>query len=430
MSQQTIYEEYGVTWHGFLVNEANVDTKKSNNNSSISFFDVFGSDSLLVNLFKPENYEALVNHIKTVPIKTKEEYEEIVNNIDDYAMLLQIYTRMIFIIQKYLYGDNNDIKKVIPYNIGYVTHLLANKLGTVMSMTYTTSVLCNNVLDVDVNVYHDEEDKYYGDDIKFIMTGEFCEVWFYKIHVEIEKKIGQSMYEYIRLSRSSKYGHDEVIDFFRKLNNSIVDITKIMMDLQLLCSSDQFYNVIRLYLKGYEDVTIEDTDIVLNCMGGSGAQNCFTQVLDNLLEINHDKTHEEEYLLGVRKYMTKKNRKLLEDMQYFPRIKNFIGSVNKDKMVLLKLYDEIVSNYAHFRKVHLGIVHKYIKKSIGTGGTTPDVFLGNIIKRTNDKKIFRNKSSVIMTKEQKNESFLNMKYVVFTMLFAGTIAYYFNSYGY
>lgn len=341
-------------------------------------------------------------------------YNEDEYKIDSFEkdVIKTLYSTMSFICHKYIWGCGHKNYKVsIPKEIGILWHQSAEMLGLPMVLTHASVDLYNwrNVNDIvdfekiTVENFHQEiESRYtfYHD-----KQEKMWEQGFYLPMVVIEGIGSQVLYDmYMIQHHIKKNNYNELILTLKKISLALENMTKVVNMVHILCDPEFFFDKLRIYLKGSEDVdffpkglTIEDYDHPpIKWNGGSAAQSSLIQCFDRVLTVEHQ-GHAKEFLENMLEYMPFRHRVFLNVLDGNLKIKSYIQTIHN--LELDKLYKECIKKLIKFRTSHFRLVHKFVIKFTqkkqkntnvhqdkGTGGTDPQSFLSQVIKNTRQSK--------------------------------------------
>lgn len=327
------------------------------NNNDIDFRKIY----INVENNLPENINIAKNNITTIK-----------NNIDMAIESLSIketeklYSVFSFITQKYIWGNGKDnYVQELPFHIGYIWFKLSEKLNIVCACSYASVILLNCNVE---NLKYD-----YSDDITLLLekitvynnlTNTEDEINFYKIHMAIEIVGGKLIH--LLKNMSSSMSEEEFEKLLRTTLNFLKISTKILKTMYAVCKIDVFWNKIRIYLGGFDNLDffpnglrVSMTDIVLNGAGGSGAQSTLIQLCDKLFEITHENVHANNIINKMRIYMPHDDKQFLDNS---PSFKKIYEQYNNDNIT--QLYNDCILSLKTFRSAHVHLVHKYIVENL------------------------------------------------------------------
>jgi indoleamine 2,3-dioxygenase len=264
-------------------------------------------------------------------------------------------------------------------------------------------------------------------------TGTSSESWFYLISAAIEARSTYILP--LLLSCLHAVRDDNVAGLtsdLRSLALEIVEMGALLQKMNTECDPDVFYNSIRPYLAGwnnmspaglpygviYEGTTpfhtnpphpVDWTTGYRTYAGGSNAQSALVQALDIVMGIDHRPTGEKqdiggggvpppkkhEFIKEMRAYMPGPHRRFLEALSRVSNLRDFVTEC-VDGEELREAYDACLAGLRRFRDIHIQIVSRYIlvpsgkvavKKpnpggETGTGGTQLIPFLKQVREET------------------------------------------------
>lgn len=268
-------------------------------------------------------------------------------------------------------------------------------------------------------------------------TGTPSESWFYLISAAIEARsafIIPLLLSSLHAVRNGNISH--LTTDLRSLAVEIVEMSSLLQKMNSECDPDIFYNSIRPYLAGWNNMSpaglpygvIYEGTIPSHAnlshpidwktgyrtyAGGSNAQSALIQALDIVMGIDHRPTGEKkdaggegvpppkkhEFIKEMRGYMPGPHRRFLEDLTRVSNLRDFISSYPEcaEGEELREAYDACLAGLRRFRDIHIQIVSRYIlipsrKTSVkkngnlggetGTGGTQLIPFLKQVKEET------------------------------------------------
>lgn len=267
-------------------------------------------------------------------------------------------------------------------------------------------------------------------------TGTPSESWFYLISAAIEAR-STIILPLLLSSLHAVRSHDVSLltSHLRSLAIEIVEMGVLLQKMHSDCDPAIFYNSIRPYLAGWNNMTtaglphgviyegtkrfhanpphpIDWSTGYRTYAGGSNAQSALIQALDIVMGIDHRPTGEgkdtggqgipppkkHEFIREMRGYMPGPHRRFLEDLSRVSDVREFISGYPAGIMgdELREAYDACLAGLRRFRDIHIQIVSRYIllpsakttvKKAnpggeTGTGGTQLIPFLKQVREET------------------------------------------------
>lgn len=239
----------------------------------------------------------------------------------------------------------------------------------------------------------------------FTFTGSKDEAWFISIHVAIEKICGEALYAAFQALHCTNSGKIESLSqLLKNIVHALSEATQTLQKMKERCNPDYFYNIIRLYLKGWEtiksihndkEVTGVSFDLESNgeetvyhdFRGTSGAQSSILPSLDVLMGVKHQT---EPVLQIFKEYMPWEHQLFISFMQR-SKLKEFVMASKCDH--LIKDFENVIQSISLFRNQHFALVKNFLIKPasqlgiephsiIGTGNTRVDDYLEKRIQQT------------------------------------------------
>jgi indoleamine 2,3-dioxygenase len=274
-------------------------------------------------------------------------------------------------------------------------------------------------------------------------TGTPSESWFYLISAAIEARSAYLLPLLLSSLHAVRAGHVvHLTADLRSLALEIVEMCVLLQNMHEKCEPDVFYNSIRPYLAGWNNMApaglpygviyegtrpfranpphpIDWTTGYRTYSGGSNAQSALIQALDIVMGIDHRPTGEKndsfagegvpphkkhDFITEMRGYMPGPHRRFLEDLSLVSNLRDFVTSYPStlEGQTLKEAYDACLAGLRHFREIHIAIVSRYIliparKSSMtavkklnpggetGTGGTQLIPFLKQVREETTER---------------------------------------------
>lgn len=267
-------------------------------------------------------------------------------------------------------------------------------------------------------------------------TGTSSESWFYLVSAVIEARstfILPLLLSGLHAVRSGNISH--LTADLRSLATEIVEMGVLLQKMHSECDPNVFYNLIRPYLAGWNNMSpaglpygviyegtsrfeanpshpVDWNTGYRTYAGGSNAQSALIQALDIVMGIDHRPTGEKkdaggegvpppkkhEFIKEMRSYMPGPHRRFLEDLTRVSNLRHFVSSYPESQAgdELREAYDACLVGLRRFREIHIQIVSRYIllpssktnvKKAhpggeTGTGGTQLIPFLKQVREET------------------------------------------------
>lgn len=303
------------------------------------------------------NFRELVHKL---PKESPDYYLDMIKD-KNYSEIKKIYNVFTFICQKYIWCNGlDDRAQSLPYSIGLIWYFCGKDRVVRPVSTYDALILNNWKL-----VNENEPMSIENLEVLNSITGLEDEKHFYKIHILIEnagRKFINDILCYEEIFKSDEL----ILQFFDETYNMLQDCISILTEMLSGCDPNVFWNVIRIYLSGFEKeklfpngLHIEGTHIYLKHKGGSGASSPLIQAIDLFFGVEHNTPHGSELVDDMRKYMSFKHRDFLKNVekQEFT-LDEYVSTCDNDKIIAS--YNKCLEKLQKFRRVHVAIVHKYI----------------------------------------------------------------------
>lgn len=296
-----------------------------------------------------------------------------------------------FLGHAYVWGEPNPIE-AIPANIAVPWCEIARRLGRPPILSYASYAL-NNWTRVNESEPIELGNIYLNQNF----LGGADEEWFIMIHIDIEAKAGPAIAKLVRAHNFLNM--EKVVDektITQYLNDAAIHMQAIHDTLKRTtewCDPYIYYNRVRPYIHGWKNNPVYPDGIAYDGMnmfagqkfqfrGETGAQSSVIPTLDALLSVTHKDDPLKEYLVEMRHYMPPKHRELMEEIEKYPAIKDFVEKrpgIREPNKNLETAYNKCVQIMNDFRTTHLEFAATYIHKqsstgdanstAVGTGGT-------------------------------------------------------------
>jgi indoleamine 2,3-dioxygenase len=304
------------------------------------------------------------------------------------GMLLYSYFASAYVHQKH-----ENVATHIPKEIAVPLVLLAGKVRRPPILTYASYCLTNWK-----NKFQVKEDGYVHndplvDDIELLQNFTAAykkdEDWFILIHVDIEWQARHAVETIMNFEPiykgDLKDQKEELIKDLCQVNGSLIKINQTMERMPENCRPDFYFNQVRPYIHGFDNVVYEDCfdNKPQSYRGETGAQSSIVPLVIAGLGIKHKDSTLTMHLDDMRNYMPANHRDAIARMEYF----NYLGetkssyadfAVNYRQAALevseLKdIYNSCVEEVYKCRNTHLMYAKSYIEDKVvdpkGTGGT-------------------------------------------------------------
>ena len=354
---KSICETYDLSeGHGFLGCEAyDMNNYPNFNKFLLVFLNLQSKDGLY--------FRSLVDDI-TKQHLSQAYFDDLVDSLD-YQFKKHVTSVFALICQKYVFGAGKDhIVHTVPFCIGYIWHKcsVARDLPTVVTLD---SLVLNNWRFIDPERGFELDNI----EIKSYPSSTDSESWFYKIHVAIEGTGGRMLTRMLLADEYTKTKADTMA-FLADFKVTLKAVTTILRKMKVGCTPFDFWNIVRLYLSGFENRTvfpkggarIEGTDIMLSYKGGSAAQSTLIQSFDTFFGVKYELKHAEDFLIEMQGYMPIKHREylhaLVDKREHGGSMRDIV--LRYDDAEVTEMYNVCLALLEDFRKVHVDIVHRYI----------------------------------------------------------------------
>lgn len=363
---------------------------------SLTLFKLSTTHGFLVSSFPPSvpTFSELLPHyeiVKSLNLKDHNIFDSIKNLPElDHTIFSNDYEQLELatLIHGMLvsaYYWNSEIPNIrIPQNIG-VPYYNFSKMLERPPILNTASIQMHNFKFIDLKT------NFHPDNLECIFTfsGTRDEEYFYLIPTYIEY-LGNPIIDAAFILFE---GIDNENDSNVKQALKIFDITIRKMRIALSLNYTRvnpkiFYHDFRPKLKSYEKGVIFEgiSENKHFYQGSSAAQSPIIKLIDAVFELNRSNT----YIVEMLKYLKREHRSFIESIDMI-RPHNL-----REKIIKLGAQEEwnkVVDEICRFRESHMRLAIHYInlpsqgKEHTGTGGTSIDQFLNNLIENTKKIKI-------------------------------------------
>ncbi|XP_036157564.1 indoleamine 2,3-dioxygenase 1 [Myotis myotis] len=357
----------------------------------------------------PYPYDAWISIAKNLPVLIKNdelraEVEKLpmlsIDDLQGHRLQRLAHLALGYITMAYVWGQGDDVRKVLPRNIAVPYCNLSEKLGLPPILVYADCVLAN---------WKKKDPSgpmtYENMDILFSFPGGDCGKGFFLISLLVEIEAASAIKVIPTIFKAVQNQDRDT------LQKALLDITsclqkalEVFHQIHEYVDPDLFFNVLRIYLSGWkgnakmpEGLLYEGFwDTPKMFAGGSAAQSSIFQCFDVLLGIQHssDEASSAEFLQEMRTYMPPAHQKFLHSLESKPSVREFVLSEGDDS--LQAIYNKCVDAMVSLRNYHLQIVAKYIviparqskntqpseepseSENKGTGGTDVMKFLKSV----------------------------------------------------
>lgn len=223
------------------------------------------------------------------------------------------------------------------------------------------------------------------------------EAWFILVHVDIEARAIQAIDSIIELM-SYKANWQLTPSYLVTrclvgIDESLKKINATMARMPEECSPDIYYNMVRPYIFGFNNVIYEDcfNNAPQTFRGETGAQSSIVPAVQMALGVVHVQSLLTRHLDDMRQYMPFEHREFLTKLHHdaFP-IRPYIAhlEVTNDQLLaeVKQRYNSCLTGLLQFRRTHLQYAIEYIQNRVenptGTGGTPYINWLSNLVSET------------------------------------------------
>ncbi|MBT5186554.1 MAG: hypothetical protein HOH19_03620 [Kordiimonadaceae bacterium] len=315
---------------------------------------------------------ALIREGKTrdVLLDIKQHDLSILSQDFDGRMLERAFQIYAHFANAYVWCENDNPTDHIPASVAVPLVYLCGLVGRPPILSYASTCLAN---------YKriDPEGDIVVDNITTIqkMIDIPDEIWFHKIHMEIENHAGRAINACIEAT--AMIANNDAI----ATEKALLKVPPVFESLSATfrrmfenCSPDTYYHTLRPYLFGFTDIVYQGVDAYgdkpMTFSGQSGAQSTVIPAFKAFLGIEHEKGGLTKHLEIMKGGMPIAHRELLSDIDT-GLIRQFV--MKQQSGALTDAYNASLESLLNFRTLHLKMASAYIAKKvenpIGTGGT-------------------------------------------------------------
>lgn len=283
-----------------------------------------------------------------------------------------------FFANAYLHNPLDPPSKQLPANLARPLHEVSKRLGRPPVLAYAGMVLSNwRRIDPAQGWHLANLDTL----VRFTMLPD--ERWFFLIHVAIEAQAGKVLDGIRGGIQGAIAGDDQqVMVGLRAIRAGLSEMIRTFHKMVEGCDPDVYYQQIRPFLFGFDQVIFEDNSLPPQTLrGGSGAQSSVVPALLAALGIDHEQSDLTRHLDSMRIYMPLQHQQQIDSWHGSP-LRAYVAS----KLLLKDAYNHCLRQLMTFRRAHLYFARTYIfEKSttpVGTGGTPFMMFLAKLIEET------------------------------------------------
>ncbi|KAF4955748.1 hypothetical protein FGADI_4319 [Fusarium gaditjirri] len=199
-------------------------------------------------------------------------------------------------------------------------------------------------------------------------TGSQEESAFFSVSVAIERHGSPLIQTLLHAMAAAEAGNEKQLTaYLLEARITIDSITSILPQLYNRCSPSFFYNTLRPFLEGTQDLKsaglphgvffeTKNGGSYQKFRGPSNAQSSLFCFIDIALGIEHN---DNSFLTEMRQYMPAPHRDFLARAEVMANVRQFV-SANSDASQLQDAYEACVLALARFRQIHIRLVAKYI----------------------------------------------------------------------
>lgn len=212
------------------------------------------------------------------------------------------------------------------------------------------------------------------------------ESWFARVHIAIEAQSGAILQGIQQAFQGVKDDDSEAVHAgLRAINWGLIAVTKTFHDMEEGCDPNTYYQQIRPYMFGFNDVIFEGAAEYggkpQRLRGGSGAQSSVIPAVVAALGIRHEASELTQHLAIMKAYMPPAHRRFVADMESAA-----IRDYARAHVPLSHTYNACMRQMMTFRRAHFYYARTYIfersTNPIGTGGSMFMEFLTKLIAET------------------------------------------------
>lgn len=298
-------------------------------------------------------------------------------DVADCAMLERLFAAYGYIASAIIHAPHSAGR--LPQQIAVPFLQLAQRVGRPPMLSYAAQVLGNWQRCTD-------DAGWIPENIALLqhITGLEAESWFFRVHIAIEAQ-ATDLIRALQMGVFAAQQDDNVAmqDALRVMRSGLVAITQTFHRMPDYCDPDVYYQQVRPFLFGFEDVIYETLDGArrYRLRGGSGAQSSIVPAVLAGLGVLHSANSLTRHLHTMRAYMPIPHQQFIEAMQSAP-IRDYCAS----NAILRDAYNHVLRQLMTFRRAHLYYARAYIfaktTNPIGTGGTDFMSFLSKLIDET------------------------------------------------
>ena len=274
----------------------------------------------------------------------------------------------------YLFSIHDEERKILPKSLAVPLYNLSQVLRVPPILNYDGYIL-NNFRVLPGSINNPQDPTSYEPLFTFSSTSddEHCgEKWFVQIHVAIERTLGPIVYKFGKMQNLSteNFKYSEIAPFLEELSNGISEITAILSRMPENLSPTIFASSTHRYFSAFNGVIFEGVPDLHEkpqyLRGASAGQSPSFPVLEAFLGIENSY----HYTNDTKAYIYQPHRLYIEKLRDGKSLKLVLQKHEE----LTILYNNIVTKFANFRKVHLNMARMYLTKYLNETGKGDSTF--------------------------------------------------------
>lgn len=288
-----------------------------------------------------------------------------------------------YFASSYVYATYEEPATRIPKEIAIPFTEIARKLKRHPILSYASYCLTNwRRIDPDKPIALGNIEL-----LQHFSAGEYAvdEAWFILVHVDIEAKAAKAV-EAIREYPSVVLAGGDIGTILRTIHKSLFEINKTMGRMTEQCRPEVYFNRVRPYIFGFENVVYEScfNDEPQNFRGETGAQSSIVPAVQAALGVKHKQSQLTDHLEVMREYMPDTHREFIVELEQLPSLRDYV----EGRPDLYNDYNTCLEQLIRFRKAHLEYAVNYIQKKVtdpkGTGGTPFIPWLSELVRESEE----------------------------------------------
>ena len=288
-----------------------------------------------------------------------------------------------YFASSYVYATYEEPATRIPKEIAIPLVEIARKVKRHPILSYASYCLTNwRRIDIDKPIALGNIEL-----LQHFSTGEYAvdEAWFILVHVDIEAKAAKAV-EAIREYPSVSLAGGDIGAILRTIHKSLLEINKTMDRMTEQCRPEVYFNRVRPYIFGFENVVYEScfNDEPQSFRGETGAQSSIVPAVQAALGVKHKQSQLTDHLEVMREYMPDTHREFIAELEQLPSLRDYV----EGRPDLYNDYNTCLEQLIRFRKAHLEYAVNYIQKKVtdpkGTGGTPFIPWLSELVRESEE----------------------------------------------